>query len=299
MSYLRPPSPYETAPPKRPRAPSPSKFEIGQVIGLSFAIIRQRWLVLGLFLVAYFALDWTLEAVWSFRNKTDVQDWRPVLGVATYLGFSCLRWFRDTALTAVALPTAPTPSSIWSSAAHASAIALRSFPALLPFFIVSELPEIADQLWRFSWQMSLPPGRWAEVLLATTFGEVTFALAVTGAWGIVVPVVAVEQAGLLASMQRAWRLLSGNRWRLVAILAVVTVIAALPSTLAEVFMRPIYNALHLNGRPRDVFRAELEVARVLGSIVTATWQVMVGVTYLELTRVREGIVVGEVAEVFA
>jgi hypothetical protein len=133
----------------------------------------------------------------------------------------------------------------------------------------------------------------------TSLGEVAFALAVIGAWGVLVPTVAVEEAGLIPSMKRAWRLLSGSRWRLMAIFVVVIVIAALPSTLTAVFMRPISDALHLNVAPRDAFRAELEVASVLGSIVTATWRVMVGVAYLELRRVQEGVVVGDVAEVFA
>jgi hypothetical protein len=178
-------------------------------------------------------------------------------------------------------------------------MAVRAFPALLPFFILTELPDLAETIWRGWLANTAAYPAVLELTLATTLGELIVALAVAGGWGIIVPVVVAEGGGPFGSMARAWRLLSGNRWRLVALYAVVIVIGALPSTIATVLVVPISETLHLAGKASSYFRTEIQVAGALGLIVTAVWRVMVGVAYLELRRVKEGVSESDIAEIFA
>jgi hypothetical protein len=138
-----------------------------------------------------------------------------------------------------------------------------------------------------------------QYLLLAALGRIAFALAIQAFWGVLIPVVIVEGHGLGASLARAWRLLSGNRWRFVALFALISVIEILPRIIAEALLFPMATALRLQVRPETYLRFVLEVAGALGALVTAVWCVMIAVAYLELRRGREGVAAEDVADIFA
>lgn len=293
MSWLRPPSPYETAPTSAAPAPSGARLDIGRVFGRAFAIIRQRWVVLSLFVAAFFAIDLAFARFIRIGDQPGRYDLRTALGIAASLALMCLGWLRDTAVIAVAVQR--DRRRLLLSLGGALRQALGAFPTVLPFFVLSDSPSLAQWLWR-EWSgvdLLLAPVRLAELNVMIALVELAFAAVITACWGVFVPVAIVEEGGARVSWSRAWRLLSGSRWRLIAIYVVLTVMTALAVRVAF----PITETLHLAGR--GYFAIELEVADWLSSMVAATWQVMIASTYLELRRVREGVVVGDLAEVFA
>jgi len=273
------------------------RLDIGRVIGRSFGVIRQRWAALGLVLLAYLAIDWSSELVRRVHGGAGQRDLLIGLGAVVYLALECLTWLRDTALTATALQTssASPPASI----ARALRAATRAFPALLPFFAFAELPKLAETLWMRWSGASFAPAELSRLLLATGVAELVFAFAATAGWGLVAAVAIVEGGGPWAVLARAWRLASGSRWQLIAIYVVVILVGALPAVLAAAVTIPFDAALRAAGAGPGFIRTEFAVAGVLGSLVASTWRVMVAVAYLELRRAREGVAVGEVAEVFA
>lgn len=275
-----------------------SRLDIGRVIGRAFQLIRRRWATLGAFFAGYQAIAWGFALFVRPHEQDGRHDPQLALSIALYLGFECLVWLRDTAMIATALQTSP--ANRLASIADAARAAVRLFPTLAPFFAFAELPSLAETLWRrWTGASQLQAAQLSELLLATGFAELAFALVTIGCWGVVAPVAIVEGGGLWNALARAWRLLSGSRWRLVAIYIVVSVGGAAPAMLAAALTLPFEGALHAAGYSASFLRIEFGAAAFLASIVMATWRVMIAVAYLELRRVREGIVVGDVAEVFA
>lgn len=220
------------------------------------------------------------------------------LGIAASLALMCLGWLRDTALIAVAVQR--DRRRLLLSLGGALRQALGAFPTVLPFFVLSDSPSLAQWLWR-EWSgvdLLLAPVRLAELNVMIALVELAFTAVITACWGVFVPVAIVEEGGARVSWSRAWRLLSGSRWRLLAIFVVLAVITASPGVLVGFVAFPVTEALHLAGQ-RSYFLIEAEVADWLSSMVAATWQVMIASTYLELRRVREGVAVGDLAEVVA
>jgi hypothetical protein len=116
---------------------------------------------------------------------------------------------------------------------------------------------------------------------------------------LLIPVVIVERRRLIPALGRAWNLVSGNRWRLLALFVVVGVIGSLPGILGPIVTLPITEAIHHSGRMADFRSVERPVSRAFEVIVASVWPVMTGVIYLELRRLREGIADGDVSEIFA
>jgi hypothetical protein len=62
---------------------------------------------------------------------------------------------------------------------------------------------------------------------------------------------------------------------------------------------PLARTIHPAGNLSAYFLIERVVSGTLGLFVTSTWQVMTAVAYLELRRTKEGVALGDVAEIFA
>jgi hypothetical protein len=295
MSYLRPPSPYETTPAKtRPlRAaddePTGANLRLGRVISRAFTSIGRRWRPLGFFVLAYLAVEWADQAFVRLRYHAGQHDAALAAGVALYLGFSLLLWFRDTALTATVLQA----SSAKASILQALADAVRAFPTLAPFFIFANLPSVGQALWRDWFGVHRSVSDALSYALWSGLGEVAFALVVTGCFGVVVPVVVGERQDLVASLRRAWGLLAGSRWRLLVLFVVVMVLAATPSLIATL------SYARLGPEARPFLRTELAVAGWIGSVLFSTWQVFVSAAYMELVRNERGALDDEIVQVFA
>ncbi|HWF00541.1 MAG TPA: hypothetical protein VG248_12145, partial [Caulobacteraceae bacterium] len=143
------------------------------------------------------------------------------------------------------------------------------------------------------------PNQIAKMSLALSAGRTTYALAIAAGWGVLIPVVLVEKEGLGPALARAWRLLSGDRWRFLALYVVFSVVSLVPTMIADVIMVPIALGMHATHRLADYFRVQMAVVGALSVVVNAAFQVMVAIAYLELRRAREGVSVEEASEIFA
>ena len=270
------------------------RLDLGRVIGRSFAIIRERWRVLGFFVLVYLAISWVFRfATPDFRQPGSQDPQRFAVGVAFTIALTFVVWLRTSALVATALA----PPSARRSARGALELALQGFPTLLPFFLVAALPDFAQTLW-VRWS-GFAPNQIAKASLALSAGRTIYALAIAGGWGVLIPVVLAEKEGLGPSLARAWRLLSGDRWRFVALYVIASVVGFAPTMIADVIMVPIALGMHATHRLGDYFRVQMAVVGALSVVVNAAFQVMVAVAYLELRRVREGVGVEEASEIFA
>ena len=270
------------------------RLDLGRVIARSFSIIRQRWPVLGFFVLAYLAISWIVRFATPVSRQPGSQDpQRFAVGVALTIALTCIVWLRTSALIATALA----PPSVRRSARGALEGALRAFPTLLPFFVVAALPDFAQTFW-VRWS-GFAPNQIAKASLALSAGRTIYALAIAAGWGVLIPVVLAEKQGLGPSLARAWQLLSGDRWRFLALYVVASVVGFMPAMIASVIMVPIALGMHVTHGLADYFRVELGVTGALSVVVNATFQVMVAVAYLELRRAREGVGVEEASEIFA
>jgi hypothetical protein len=242
--------------------------------------------------------DWADVFVRPVHYKLGSHDApRFVLLVAMALGFICLRWARDIAVTSTVLQPALSRPSI----SLAFGQTLRTLPTLLPFALLTEFPPLIPSLWRDWSGFGRSVDQMIQFSLLVAAGALICGLLVTLSWGLIVPVVVAEQEGLVLSLGRAWRLLSGDRWRFLALFVAILVAGALPGMIGTAVVLPIIRSMVIHGLDNALVyvRIETAVTGILGVIVIATWQVTVAVAYLELRRLKEGVVLGDVAEIFA
>jgi hypothetical protein len=269
------------------------RLDLGLVIRRTFSTIRQRWRPLGFFVVAYLALIWAYDLVNPIRYHAGPQDILQLAAMALAFAFVLAASFRDTALTATAVEPASSQSISRSLSAAATA-----FPTLALFAVLTEAPNQILKLWerwsRFGARAAGEPTHILGSLLLAELATTVWWLAITAGWGLVIPVVVVERLGLAAALVRAWRLLSGNRWRLLALFVVMDVAGGLPSLLGSGLALWAAETLHRAG----LMRTEERIVSTIDVAVFAVWPVMVGVAYLELRRLREGVVAGDVSQIF-
>jgi len=113
--------------------------------------------------------------------------------------------------------------------------------------------------------------------------------------GIVSAVVVGERRGTVGSLGRAWRLMSGSRWRFVALCLLVE---AGPAVVGVIWSLGRV-ALGSSHPAAAAITAGSWAVFALERGVDAVWAVVVAAAYLELRRAREGAVEGDVAQIFA
>jgi hypothetical protein len=274
------------------------KLDLGRVISGGFSVIQRRWPVLGVFVLGSLALDWAEDLTHFVRYKAGSHE---LPSFAVYIGDSLVlllvAWLRDIGLTGAAVqPASPRPSVAVSLGA-----AFRALPTLLPVAIVVALPSLIPNYWLMwtGFDDGVRVTHFAEILIYSSVAATIFWLALAAGWGLLIPVVVVERRRLIPALGRAWNLISGNRWRLLALFVVVGVIGSLPGILGPIVTLPITEAIHYSGRLADFRSVERLVSRAFEVIVASVWPVMTGVIYLELRRLRDGIADGDVSEIFA
>ncbi len=103
---------------------------------------------------------------------------------------------------------------------------------------------------------------------------------------VAVPVAVVERPGVLAALRRSRELTKGNRWRLLAILLVVTIITQVASWIGRT----------VGGSINPI--AGLSAEWVLSSVFGALTAVVTAVAYYELRQAKEGTSIDQLAAVF-
>jgi hypothetical protein len=269
------------------RTPTP-RLDLGQVIGASFGIIGRRWAGLTLVIV----IAWVPAAAnlifLPFRNGRGGHDPQALaLYVAVFLALLAVIWVRRGALVAIAL----TPPAETTSVLKSLADFLRALPTLLPYLIVTDLPAALVSLWQF--QAQTPPHQMVGLALASSVALGLYSLTLATLWGLIVPTAIVEPRGVFAALARSWTLLSGNRARFAALYVVMAVVTAVPGFLGPLLTVP----LSTNGFLLAL-RVEGAAVALLSGLVNGVWLVMIAASYLELRRLREGVVLGEVSDIF-
>jgi hypothetical protein len=292
VSTERPISPREAAriEGRAWQAPSTPHLSIGRVIAASLGLVRRRWLAVALIVAAWWMLglgEHYAHHLWPDRGGAhDPRGF--ALREAVYVVDLALRWTLDAALVAVALQP-PGQGSV----TKALGVALKAFPALLPFRIVSSFLSVSSDIWLLAFA-NLPDEQLGYIELGVSAVLVLTGLMMTAAWGVIVPVVLAERRSPITAFSRSWRLLAGNRWKLVILSVLMGAIQVAPAflvaPLAALFREP--HAFHL------YLQYVLPIAGAVGSIVEAIWLVMTAVAYMELRWLKEGATPAEAVEVF-
>ena len=232
MSYLRPPSPYETAPAKRPAEPAPAEasptLSIRVVLARSLDAVRRHWPVLGLLtyglgFLPLLALSLGIHL--SYRHGHDDPAALAISLARTLAVAFCMHFARATVTSVVVKPG--------GGAARALASTIAALPALVPLWLASEYDTFWSYWVAWSWSGDLHGASTAIITrlemqsLATLLVTLVIALGSAAALGVLSAVVIAERLTLPSAVIRCWGLMRGNRWRVVALYVLVAAVLIL------------------------------------------------------------------------
>lgn len=289
IDWRRPASPWEAEsavrrrqPPGAPAAPS---FEVGRVVRRSASIVRGRWFEL---LVLTYVVGWGPLRIIAYTRPDGYRAGSHDLAAfgltaAVSIGAGLIQNVALAMIMAASLRGhADSPGSSISKV-------LRALPALFPVWIALQLNTVWG-LWA-SWinlaQALRSGARLVRFIAAESMLELTLAVVATAAVGVLIPVVIEERRGLLWSTSRAFRLMQGARWKVIALLMLYILAVALLSIPAAVL------------RLSHAGTAAAWVTSLLSAAMGALWCVVVAASYLELRETKEGAPHDQTAETFA
>lgn len=292
LSYLRPPSPHETASIREPSAEAASagQVSIGRVLARSLAAVRGRWLTLAL-LTYGLGFAPRLGLTLGFHPHFSEGD---VAGLAMAFGRTlaiamCLHVARAAVTSAVVCPG--------EGALGALAASLAATPALAPMWLASEY----YTFWSYWSFWAFPPGSARPNLLVAearilgpTLAALVIALVTAATLGVLTPVVIAERLSLWRAIGRCWALMRGSRWRILGLyvlVCTVLVLAGAPGTWLRMAAR--------SGDSSHVYATLEWVQSAVFEALDAMLAVVLASAYLELVRNERGVLDSEVAEVFA
>jgi hypothetical protein len=113
-------------------------------------------------------------------------------------------------------------------------------------------------------------------------------------WSLVVPVVTIEQQGILASLPRSAFLTRGRRWRIFGALVACILLAAVILMVAAVIAVLLERTTNLYSTDSAI----ITEARIVFSIIHAYFTCLLATLYYFLRREKEGIDVDHVAKAF-
>jgi Membrane domain of glycerophosphoryl diester phosphodiesterase len=134
------------------------------------------------------------------------------------------------------------------------------------------------------------------VLMALMFCLLPLWIWIWVAWICVMPVMFIEDAGLIAAMGRSWRLVQGSWWRTFLILILLVVLNVVVSaalgafmTLAQFLSQIIFSTVAIAW----IFQS---VGIVISSLVDPIFQIAIVLIYFDLRVRREGLDLFQLAQ---
>ncbi len=113
-------------------------------------------------------------------------------------------------------------------------------------------------------------------------------------WWVYIPVVVVENEGIMGSFGRSSALTRGRRWHLLGLLLVIVLISIV---ISSVLVGSVA-AIIMTAQSESAFFAVQVIQYVISAMITAFSAVMIAVTYYYLRAEKEGIDVNAIAQVF-
>jgi hypothetical protein len=282
-----------TPPEARSHEPTP-RLAFGPIIAASFGVVARRWPALALVVGARFALTIGNHFVRFPPISHGMHSAETFsVGAGVSLLWECVDLLFNTALVAIAL--APERKVSITGALAASA---RSFPALLPFQILSLLPWEVIDLWR---QLFPPDFTNSTMILANVLFPalvgITFDIGLTAAWGLIAPVAVAERCGARAAFSRSWALLAGNRGVLAWLDVAMIVIGAVLTLVINLLSPTLLGTVGVPGA-RAYSNYSRWLASALSSMLMALWPVMTAVSYRRMRSGADPAIV-DISDVFA
>jgi hypothetical protein len=253
------------------------------MIGASVGLVGRRWPAMLLILAIYWALD-TASRLTPIPNypRGHFDQLALLQYVGWWLAWCAIICLRDGSIVATAV------QSSRLNIMEAVTSTAKASPTLLAYYIVVSLPALAMNVWKL-----LVPWPQGAMAMAPVFAIASLALfildgAITAAFGLIVPIAVAERCGPIAALRRSWWLLSGSRWRLVALWAGLQILRGL------IFF--VFPQVHLaSAGPRHA----IAVAGIVVSLVVAAYLTVTAVAYQQLARGRVGLPEQAISDIFA
>ncbi|HLK23667.1 MAG TPA: hypothetical protein VKT30_03310 [Caulobacteraceae bacterium] len=241
-------------------------FTLRRTLSLSAEAVGRRWIALALLVL----LEWAVFLALSYAKRLAFHG-GPIPAAASVADV-VVEAELQTAF-ALAFILAVIGGSRRTSIRFTIARLLALAPAAFVVCLVMNLGQIAEIA-----NLATPPthrltdGQLANRVILPAFGSIFIDVVVTAVVGVALPVLAAEGKGVAATLRRSFRLLRGERWRIVALwfgyTAATAALAFLEIRIGAAW--PWFRALRLGGLATHV--------------VEAGWFVALSVVYLELAR---------------
>lgn len=249
-------------------------------------MLAQCW---GAMLAALALFGWAPQIVGNFAylQITHVVTAGSAGSIANFAIFGFINLAAPLVLRAVTMAMALRPPR--TSIGTATAAVLKAAPALAPIWLFSLA--VSGALLALQYAGAVRQYGWMLAAVGWPLGLLSAVII-----GIYSPVVLAEGLGPVAAVRRSFTLLSGSRWKFVALYLVAQLIAAAPGFAAR-------EVAQLGGLIRFGAEALSLATLVAGQLgldaVLVWWSAVAVAAYLELARLREGLAPRDVVEVFA
>jgi hypothetical protein len=272
------------------------KYEIRRVLAHGFTLVRERWPLFAGFVLFF---DFAPRL---FSGLMVHSGYRPgsgdPSGFITY-AVDAVALAYAARLSAAAVVATALPKRVKSPLPPIAPI-LVVFPTLLAIWTIEESGLF------FSLMLNLT-GAVRAIVESTGSTSVFFLVEVLLLGSLLIPLIAVLLLGTLspvvlaerpkvgAAFVRTWRLMRGNRWRVLAVYLLVQA-----PLVAISFGSFGLRALERTGGPhRTVYVTISWTVDAIVLLIGGLWPVLAAASYHELRRVGEGVVLDDVSEIFA
>jgi hypothetical protein len=277
-------------------------LEIRPTLARTQALVRRNWawvLLLTLCFGIGPSIGWRWLPLSGYRSGSGDLERFSVYAVKE-IGFSLVAFVWPVAVTAACLfPSRTVPvKPVW--------IALKALPALAPIWLLQSL-DLAYVLWAqwMDWPRSALRSARADLgsradlleflVLGRLLADLALGCAMTLALGIVVAVAVAERRAGLSLLRRTWRSLAGNRGKVLGLNLLCGSIGFVPSNILS-FVTPMLR--HSRIDPTVLSTLQWTVL-TLERIADGLWAVAVAAIFIELLRLRDGVIFGDIGHVFA
>jgi len=269
-------------------APADAKrFRIGGVITNVMRLWGRHIVVLVLLGVL---IDWIPVMAFNYgappflHRFVPAGDYRGAFGLGRAISDALISQTLDVSVALVVLSPATALKEMFGRVLGQIA---SVFPSIVLLSLFFESIQIIQALFLFSPTAGDARTRLMENGL-WSFGLLGFMIFTAVAFGVASAVLAIERSGVLATLGRTFRLMSGHRWSFLGLGVICTIFVGVIAVTARAFLgraltaNPIVQAANL----------------FLFSQLAVGWAMVIAVSYRELTRTKDGWRPADVADVF-